>query len=335
VKVALQPTDPAPTSAEIEVAPALAGDDPCSAPGAHEPLQALPGETCFDFVTHAPEGVEVPFEQQSGEAYHDWHYAIPWDEDAVATRFGAVLDNAEVNYQWYVFGPPRGRAAGTVGMFVTGTTLGSDATLFAHWARSRCNVVLPDGLGLGLPHEGTVLVMRHMLHVTGEHQRDASALRICTVPGASRSQVASTTVLGTESLNPLEGFPPGLHTFSGACTNNALEAVEIPLVIPHMHERGIRLTLDIMSSDQGRAVQPLDAAFEPAARSYHVFDSPLVLSVGDTLATSCTFDNDTESNLHFGQSASFEQCHAFAFTSPPRALEHGTLSLLGMINACW
>ncbi|MDH5675346.1 MAG: hypothetical protein OEZ06_24710 [Myxococcales bacterium] len=335
VEVAAEPTDAAPASPKPGFAPAVAGDDPCSAPGAFEPLQPFPGETCYDFVPHAPEGVDVPFEQGQGEAYHVWNHAIPWAEDAVATRFGAVLDDADVNYQWYVFGSPKGNEAEAVSMYVTNTTPGPDATLFAHWARSRCNVELPKSVGLQLPHEGTVVVVRHMVNYTGESRLDASALRICTVPRTSRSQVASMTVLGTESLNPIEGFPPGLHTFSGTCTNRALDAVEISLVIPHMHEYGIRTQLELLPRQEGPPQQLLSSAFDPAARSYHVFDAPVVLGVGDSLVASCSYDNDSEYNLYFGESVVMEQCYVYALTSPARALEDGSLSLLGMNNACW
>ena len=61
----------------------------------------------------------------------------------------------------------------------------------------------------------------------------------------------------------------------------------------------------------------------------------VVLKPGDTITSTCTFQNDTGGNVAFGPSTKQEMCYQFSFSYPARALENGALGLIGATNVCW
>ena len=62
----------------------------------------------------------------------------------------------------------------------------------------------------------------------------------------------------------------------------------------------------------------------------------LVLKPGDTITSTCTFQNDTGGNVAFGPSTKQEMCYQFAFSYPAaRARQRRCSSLIGATNTCW
>jgi len=60
-----------------------------------------------------------------------------------------------------------------------------------------------------------------------------------------------------------------------------------------------------------------------------------VLNAGDSITSSCTFNNTTSGVIDFGQSTKQEMCYQFTFAYPYGALNNGVLSLIGASNTCW
>lgn len=65
------------------------------------------------------------------------------------------------------------------------------------------------------------------------------------------------------------------------------------------------------------------------------YPSDYALAAGEELLTTCTFNNDTDHGVPFGDTADLEMCYQFALAYPAGALSNSMFSLLGWNNTCW
>ena len=309
-------------------------EDQCELPGAFDPLVASsPDETCYDFRVHGRSGLTdtSKFNIPTGETYNQFYYEIPWEAGAVATRFGSDFDNLPVLHHWLAFGQGIGMAPGTVEPGVLGTTLFTDAELIAGWAVGGCTTTYPDDVGVRLPSSGVIMVQWHHYNSTGRTAQDGSAVQICTVPAGSRPHTAGITFLGTEIIS----VPPGgMGQSSGTCRNDSREPITIIGFTPHMHEIGIHMKSEVRRAAGGTDVV-FDMPFQFDYQTNYVMNPPVVLQPGDSITSTCTFQNASLGSVGFGQSTKSEMCYQFALSYPYGALNNGVPSLIGATNTCW
>ena len=305
--------------------------DNCKKPGAFDPLVAEGDETCYEFDVHAPGGSGA-FNVPTNETYHEWYYAVPWPAGSVWTRYGADFDNLQVLHHYLIFTSSAARAPGDVAQNVLGTTLGTSATLIGGWAVGGCRTELPEDVGGEIPQSPLIMVQWHMYNTTGRVAQDNSKVQVCTVPGNARPNTAGITFLGTENFNGPGGMPPGENDFTTRCANNSGAPITIIGFNPHMHLLGTNMKTDIISG--GTATNIFDMPFQFDYQvSYDI--PPATVMPGDIVETTCSFFNDTGSNVAFGESTNTEMCYQFALSYPAGALNNGALSLIGALNTCW
>ena len=311
-------------------------DSECEVAAAFEPLIARDGETCWEFQTH---GVASPtdttkFQIQDGESYSQFYFDVPWPAGSLATRFGADFDNLKVLHHYLVFSSRTANAHGTISRNVLGTTLGENAELLAGWAAGGCTTTYPQDVGVKLPETGKIMVQWHHYNSTGSAQSDGSKVQICTVPAGSRPNVAGITFLGTENFNGLLGMGPGKQQFGGTCTNDSGAPINIIGFMPHMHTIGKHM-LSVVNKAGGGTETVFDKPFVWDQQVNYMRDTPYVLQPGDSITSTCTYQNDTGMNVAFGQSTHQEMCYQFALSYPYNALNNGVISLIGATNTCW
>jgi hypothetical protein len=313
--------------------------DQCAGdPNLFKPLVAVPGETCYEFQTHGVTGVAdtSKFMIPTGESYNQFYFAIPWQPGTVATRFGAKFDNLAVLHHWLGFSTTSGQPAGTVSPNVTGTTLGEGTELVGGWAVGGCNVNFPPDMGLKLPDSGGIMIQWHHFNSTGAPAMDGSSVQWCTVPAAMRPNIGGLTFLGTEDLNGPTGMPAGQESkFSGTCTNNSGKPITIVGFDPHMHLLGTHMTSTVQRAGGGPMEMPFDHSFLFDHQVNYMLSKGYVLQPGDSITSTCTFNNTTTANVAFGQSTKQEMCYQFTFAYPYGALNNGVISLIGAGNTCW
>jgi hypothetical protein len=78
-----------------------------------------------------------------------------------------------------------------------------------------------------------------------------------------------------------------------------------------------------------------DKPFDFNHQVHYPQDPLIVLPPGETITSTCTFDNTTNNSVAFGPSTEQEMCYQFAFSYPAGALDNGVLSLIGATNTCW
>jgi len=309
----------------------------CSGPGARDPLVPRPGETCYEFTMHGASGADdtSPVNVTSGEAFHEFVYDRPWNTTSVATRFGTDFDNEQMAFAWRAAASSSGAAHGTVNLNALPTFIGPGAHMIGMWFAGGCNFEAPADVGLYLPTSSKVVIHWHMWNTTGAPVADRSSVQVCTVPASTRPKTASITPLGTENFNSFYGMPPGENAFTTECRNNSGTSIRIIAMWPHMHAFGTSVRINHLSAFGGTTTI-FDELFDVSSQIHYLATSEAVLEPDDRLATTCYFNNDSEANVAFGESAvGTEMCYQHVFSYPAGALDNGAPSLIGFQNTCW
>jgi hypothetical protein len=327
------------TAEEWEGARALDGSRGRLIPG--------PGETCYEFPVHGAQtvGDTTKFDVRTGELYEQFYYKVPWPAGTVATAYATIGDNVAVLHHWLLFATNELQPEGAFIEAPYPTLIGTDPVLLAGWAVGGPNVVAPADVGFELPDPGTrtINVQWHFYNSTGMPQADASALQICTLPKTARKHTGGVTWLGTEDLYGNkwfggEGMPAHQTTkFTTTCAPGraglaAAEPIHIIGFEPHMHRIGKRMTTAVKKKD-GSMKTVFDQPFSFGNETHYFAD--FELQPGEELVTSCTFDNDNDFRVMFGESTDTEMCYQFAFSYPAHALANGAPSILGPPDTCW
>jgi hypothetical protein len=310
-------------------------------------LVAGPGETCYDFKTHnSTTSVDnTPYNVGGdGEHYEQFYFDVPWPKDSVATAYATRIDNPKVLHHWLLFATDEGDPPGSHKTSPLPTLIGTNPVLLAGWAVGGPNLVAPEKMGFELPNPGkTINVQWHFYNSTGMPQKDASAVQICVVPKAMRENVGGVTWLGTEDLGGNKWFG-GLgmpahqeSTFTTTCVPartgmNATDSIHIIGFEPHMHRIGKNMKTSVKHSN-GMMETVFDKPFSFGNETHYFVDYEL--KAGDQLVTSCSFNNDNDFGVPFGESSDTEMCYQFTFAYPAHALSNYAPSLLGVTDTCW
>lgn len=310
-------------------------------------LTAGPGEICYEFKVHGGMTADdiTKFDIKEGEFYEQFYYKIPWPAGSVATAYATIADNAPVLHHWLLFSTNEPQPEGAHMVAPYPTLIGTDPILLAGWAVGGPNLVAPQDVGFELPDPGerTINVQWHFYNSTGKAQQDASSLQICTVPKAMRQHIGGVTWLGTEDLYGNKwfggaGMPSHQTTkFTTTCVpGRAGLAADEPIHIlgfePHMHRIGKHMTTAVKKAD-GTTMTIFDKPFSFGSETHYFASYDLM--PGEQLITNCTFDNDNDFNVTFGESSDTEMCYQFTFAYPAHAMTNGAPSILGVPDTCW
>jgi hypothetical protein len=300
-------------------------------------LTPLPGETCYELQVHAGQTAtdNSAYPVKTGEHYEQFYYKVPWKEGEVMTRYGSKFDNLKVVHHWLLFTSSMG--ANKVGTHETtiGSTIGDSSQLIAGWAVGGDHVTFPEGVALELTTAGILNAQWHYYNPTATPQMDHSLIQVCTVPRAMRPKVGSLTFLGTENFNGPLGMPPKTKSdFSGTCVNDSGAPITIFGWNPHMHKLGVHMKTTIMRKN-GQPEVVFDKPFDFNSQITYILDKPLTLEAGESILSTCTFNNTTDASVAFGPSTEQEMCYNFTMSYPAKALDNGVPSLIGATNTCW
>ena len=104
---------------------------------------------------------------------------------------------------------------------------------------------------------------------------------------------------------------PGMQTIRHQCAIR--EAQTVFAIFPHMHQLGVHLKSTASVGGQNEVLHDGMYDFE---EQYHKALEPLALSIGDTITTECTYQNDPGRMVGFGESSDTEMCFSILFRYP-------------------
>jgi hypothetical protein len=298
------------------------------------------GTTCVELRAHGQQvpGDKSPFDTSTlilppSEFYACFNFNSPWKEPVQGLQFATIIDNSETLHHWLLYQTLLPVTDGTFNMC---HGQHPSQALVTGWAPGNQDLQLPPDVGLELaPPQGNYVLELHYNNPSGKPFKDASGIRICA-SNKFRPKTASITWAGTERIN-IPARAPGTATgkcIPGRINMPADEPIHIFAAWPHMHKLGTRMSTMIHRAG-GAQEMLIDKPFN--FESQLSYDTPAVLGPGDTLLTTCYFDNTTSGSVGFGPSTTQEMCYNFLYAYPAHALDNPTLGPIvtsGASNLC-
>lgn len=320
-----------PASASASNAPAAAAASSPTAVGAADSDWPADCEEHYVLRAHGTEtaGDETPYRVAGGgDEIIQFYYDVPWRSDQQVLMVRSHIDNRAIVHHWDLYTIPnyQGPEGGifTARSFLDQLSLTGAALLFGG-GNSPEDIRLPSDIGFRLPDEPNLglLLEYHYFAADGDAQ-DASSLEVC-VSSKPRDRVAGSHVLGADHF----ALPPHQPTdILGTCVPKPLpEPVHIIGLAPHMHETGKRAKL-VLNRASGEQIVLHDQPYDWTEQRVYWIKGPdgqsdVVLNPGDTLTTTCTYDNPRDTTVLSGPEKENEMCAMFTWAWPAGILNNG------------
>jgi hypothetical protein len=158
---------------------------------------------------------------------------------------------------------------------------------------------LPAGVAMPL-HRGDQIAMNlHLFNVSEEPLSGRSGMWVKTVTADEVEFEAETVLAGPLALD----IPVGRSTQTGGCTLRS--DATLYAAAPHMHQTGVHLRATVTTV--AGEVEVFDGDYDFNHQLYHDIDD-VQLRAGDYLEVECTYENDRDRALHWGDSSLDEMC---------------------------
>jgi hypothetical protein len=285
----------------------------------------LPCTPKAEFRAFAPGAPDQPYAlTESGNVTNCYVFESPFAKGEQATAFAPIIDDKRVLHHWIIFGSstlPPGRKPGDVYECGTGG-MNAGTRFLTGWAPGGLNAVYPESQGRELPGPGEYVILQvHYWNVRGyQDVRDKSGVAACTTT-TPRPNLVGTSTLGSLAIT----IPPRTRDFEvvGTCTPDITAPVTIVASGAHMHTRGRSFKTEVLRGGREDAVETLVSIANWDFNQQAGDDAPggaLVINPGDVLRTRCTYDNESEKAIYFGERTEDEMCFNFVSAYPAGVL---------------
>ena len=183
---------------------------------------------------------------------------------------------------------------------------------------------MPDGVGLRMPAGKLALVLVvHYLNPSDTRAVDRSGVEVC-LTSKKRPVDATAHWLGKLELN----LPPHEHTdVTQTCTPELSQGrAHIMALTPHMHLMATHSNV-VLRRASGQSITLLDKPFTfSEQRMYHMPEdgsaADVVIERGDSIITTCSFDNTTDNEIIWGQHSTDEMCFLTVWAWPAGSIRN-------------
>jgi hypothetical protein len=256
----------------------------------------------YKILSHGDGGDATPYMVAAGQEIHPkLAVAAPWgDGPAQAIAWRAITDNAKVLHHWILYGSQR--------EFLIGWAPGKDMS-----------IPLPADVGMNMPG-GMLTLDLHYNNLTGSaDEGDNSGVEVCIVKGDNARPKTATVYQGFSTFQI--NIPPHAVNFdvSTTCSVTTTEPVTLISASPHAHTTATHMKFTLERAS-GETIVMHDAPFSFFEQGVYALDMPLTLGTGDKITTTCTYTNDTDKAITFGENTGNEMCFNFAVYYPMKAL---------------
>jgi hypothetical protein len=289
--------------------------DPANAPAPIDWSQRL-SETNATLRLPAPYTVQP---NASGNDYHCFVLDNPFEVDTYITGFDVDIDNSQVVHHMLLTIDTEGNAGEgsgdtdlSDGWDCSDRIIESDWSLLHAWTPGMAPVDFGDE-GMKVEPGDQIILQMHYFQSGSAEQQDQSAYALKTTESVDR-QVMMYPYGPTDFK-----IPAGeeAHSATAEMTNPYAD-LRILGVFPHMHWLGTGYASTISNTD-GEQVACLAQAdrYDFDFQSTFMFKEPVVWKLGDTVHTTCTWDNsednpnqfnDPPEDIGFGEGTNEEMC---------------------------
>ncbi len=251
------------------------------------------------------------------DLYMCFVFESPFGELTQGTAWAPVIDDERVVHHWLLLKTDdESYVPGTAGPCPNDVTL--ETQMLMGWAPGTPNFIMPEEAGLELAKPNERLVLQIHYNNTAGHRdaADSSGVALCTTE-EPRENKAATLWLGTTEIE----VPPGeTITTSGDCDTGvrASEPVKMLLSWPHMHETGASLKTELFRDGNTDNTEVLVdvPTWNFENQIYYPHTPAVEITPGDILRTTCTFTNDSDQTVNFGEGTNDEMCFDFSIVYP-------------------
>jgi hypothetical protein len=173
-------------------------------------------------------------------------------------------------------------------------------------------VMFPPGKGMKIPAGTTLGLQLHIYNTGDEELSGTSGIEIYTVDPSTITDEVDLFLPGPKDLD----IPQNVSSTTGTCTITAPQ--NLFAVFPHMHQWGVHLKTVLNISGNDMVLHDDDYQFEHQA--VETFE-PIAVNPGDTITTTCTWNNTTGANLVYGESSDTEMCYSIMYRYPKQSQE--------------
>ncbi len=239
--------------------------------------------------------------EPGGEQYECWSFQVPADAALSVTEIQQQIPSVGLHH-YAVFTSSAPYDAANAGPYEC-FSMGIDWGLVSGGGVGTPGVKFPEGAGMPIKAGQHIILQLHLLNATNDSLEVPSA-RINLVGAANPESLAQVGLLIAGTLDITLPAKTSDVAVKGGCVleeplNNIFAA------FPHMHQLGRRISTEIVPTTGARTTITDetwdfgDQGLYPASGS---------AAVGDTIETTCYFDNTTPQDVHFGLKTGDEMC---------------------------
>jgi hypothetical protein len=163
---------------------------------------------------------------------------------------------------------------------------------------------LPDGVAMKIAAGQLLNLNLHVFNATDGELSGESGVLVRTASADAIEHEADLTLAGTVALSiPPDSAP---HTFRGGCT--AARDYQIVAVWPHMHQYARSQKVEVTRAGVTTAI--VDRPYDFTEQGYWHLAEPFAVRAGDRVDVACTYLNDTNVEIPWGDSSTAEMCFA-------------------------
>jgi hypothetical protein len=132
-----------------------------------------------------------------------------------------------------------------------------------------------------------------------------------------------TATITMTLAQPLITIPPHAtnQDVTGTCTHTGAP-VRLLTASPHAHKNAHHMKFTVEKKG-GMSIVMYDAAFDFSEQTTYALNPPVVVEDGDRIITTCTYSNETDQTITFGENTGNEMCFNFAMYEPMNGLNCG------------
>jgi hypothetical protein len=235
----------------------------------------------------------------------------PWGNAKIqAIGFQPITDNKKVLHHWILNGFGRS--------FLAGWAPGDDA-----------RPPFPEDVGMDMPSgAGAFTLDMHYYNTAAgaKPEKDASGVRICALKeGNFRPKLAAVTgsLASIGRSGVLAPRQTARYDATSVCNVTGTEPVHILTAAPHAHRYAIHMKFTVKKKSGQEIVMHDQPWIYGEQGTYPVPNGDVVVEAGDTITTICSYKNETNQDVRFGESTDDEMCFNFALYYPKGALRCG------------
>jgi hypothetical protein len=307
-------TSPTPTpdaGLQVQAAAGAGGSTTADMPASDALIRPAESDCAYLEIRARSDGAGTPIPVPPGERLQCFLIDAGFESPTQALEFKPVIEHPELVRHLVLRTLERSDVRGPI--IDCSESLPSH-NMVAVWAPGMDDWYYPSDTGIELGR-GLFHLEVHYINEGSATVSDGSGMRVCTT-NTLRPRTASMSWLGNQAFV----VPGGAQDYPvrGRCAPAAqTEPIRIMRIAPFMNDLGKHFTMQIDRID-GSTFPLLEGIHEPKVnRSY---DVAATLRVGDSILSTCFFDNPSASSVSIGVEADKELCHFFVLASPAYAL---------------